>query len=162
MHYRSRASWISRRRASRACTCCLSASCALLRVLILTCSWKGTQVHQHKHKFVHCYLTWGPVRDRNSSVLAGVRGTSTHTWLCELGAWSQRRSSLHMGSCLEKLQEKNWDWVSESLIHSLEVASERSTGAGVTVLNKREDASTEPVLFLSLLLTTNFPSLAFY
>lgn len=35
-----------------------------------------------------------------------LRGTSTHTWLCEPGAWEQGRTSLHTGNCLGKLQKK--------------------------------------------------------
>lgn len=40
---------------------------------------------------------WQVVSLRNSSVLAGVTGTSAHTWLCDPGAWQQCRCSLHTG-----------------------------------------------------------------
>lgn len=156
MHYSSRASWMSLRRASRVCTCCLSASCALVRVLILTCSWKGTQVCTVRQyglyltaraapaAFVLSHLRaskWQIVALRKSSELAGVTGISTPRCLWEPGPWKQCRASLHT-ELAWKLQKTFWYWVYESLIHSLEIAPERCTGAGVTFLNKQEDPST--------------------
>lgn len=158
VHYRSRASWISRRRASRACTWCLSASWALVRVLILTCNWKGTQVHQHQHKFVQWDNIYSFDSKSCSSSFCVISLEGQYVADCVTQeqlrtGWSQRYQNPHLAvwtwglkavqvqSAHRELSweivEKFWDWVYESLIHSLEIASERSTGAGVTFLNRK-------------------------